>query len=116
MLLSEAMRLGAMLGPQAFNVAFDGESHCALGGAALAFGFGGEREHTGEFAINYLCEIFPSLAEGLGRLIAVKNDVRRMTREQIADWLVESGNDCESVTTAPSEQIAAALVTEMVAR
>jgi hypothetical protein len=103
MLLSEAIRLGAMLGPQAFDGAFVGESHCALGGAALALGFAGKRDYTGEFAINYLCAIFPSIAAGLGCSIAIKNDVRRMTREQIADWLVESGNDCESVTTTAQE-------------
>jgi hypothetical protein len=38
MKLSDAMRLGAMNGPQVFGQSFDGDGSCALGAAILAQG------------------------------------------------------------------------------
>jgi hypothetical protein len=117
MLLSEAIRLGAMLGPQLTNsdmVKGSSMASCALGSAALATGcvVGTNQSHTND----KLMEVFPWLSRDIIFSIWSKNDTEKMSREQIADWLVESGNDCESVTTAPSEQIAAALVSEMVTK
>jgi hypothetical protein len=115
MLLSEAMRRGAMLGPQCkvLLVSRSGGS-CAFGSAALALGV------TLKNGLDYdgLFSVFPSLRGNmkLKKAVWLRNDTLGWTREQIADWLVKSGKDCESVTAAPAEQIAAALVSEMVAK
>lgn len=113
MLLSEAIRLGAMLGPQYRGKAFGpNNSTCALGSAALAIGCDSSSLYPSRIEKHW-----PILTNGLGREIARKNDSHDWTREQIADWLVQSGNDCSSVEIAPAQEIAAALVSKhMVAR
>lgn len=115
MLLSEAMRFGAMLGPQCGLDLVNGNRSCAFGSAGLALGV---RFRDGmDYAALY--RVFPSLehSKTLKTEVWERNDQLAWTREEIADWLVESGNDCESVETAPASEIAAALISQhMVAR
>lgn len=95
--LSEAIRLGAMLKPQAFDALVSGEGgkggSCAIGAAIEAFGI-----EMDEFACDLLAArvSFPvvgcpcCLAAGFGKKLDVimhLNDVHRLTREQIADWV-----------------------------
>lgn len=119
-LLSDAIRLGAMLGPQAtngymFQARMGGEmATCALGAAAIIVGIKCDSLEP----YRELCRIFPGcdLANEEKGIVHLNDDLR-MTREQIADWLVESGNDCESITVAPAQEIATALVSaHMVAK
>lgn len=101
MKLSEAIRLGAMLGPQCKGSYRLRDATCALGAAAIAM----------NCQCRDLVTLFPEIGRlgecGLGSKIAELNDFQDYSREQIADWLVESGLDCESVTPAPTEEIAA---------
>lgn len=115
MLLSEAVRLGAMLGPQCRGQMFGGNgASCAMGSALLAVGMTAYEKQTSYQAI---LDKFPAMHPGLPYEIENANDSLLWTREQIADWLVESGNDCSSVEVAPAQEIAAALVSaHMVAK
>lgn len=118
MLLSESIRLGAMYGPQLRGILTDGTgASCAIGASMLAVGmkpleFGGGwtfiDKHT-------LADKFPSLDNDyrcderefestVWDHIVYLNNVKGRTREQIADWLVESGNDCEAVLPEAVDQ------------
>jgi hypothetical protein len=109
MLLSEAMKLGGMLGDQLVGIFVDGEGgSCALGSVMLAIGYPVSPYTCGESVWRQVAEIYPTLES----LVAVEekwyhpmlwdyivklNNVEGWTREQIADWLVTSGNDCEAI-------------------
>lgn len=106
-LLSELIHEGAAKRPQAFGDYYETPAHfrdcpvgnctdnmerarqvgatCALGAALEAAGYDvtGPRELPVEFTNEHGV---------LGEVITL-NDERRMTREAIADWLVESGSD-----------------------
>jgi hypothetical protein len=92
MQLSEAIRLGSMLGPQSFGKYHDPKTHatCAAGAAALALG--------GEVSFNEVlvrwCYARHLTCPSCGRndlhlvhLIEHLNDEHRWTREAIADWV-----------------------------
>lgn len=99
MKLSEAIRLGAMMGPQIHGSLLNLKTNgtCAIGAALLAVGKGGDA-----FAIYTL---FPSLIlenDGVSPLsrILFLNDSCRRTREEIADYIVAKGWDCEALLDA----------------
>ncbi len=103
MKLSEAIRLGAMLGPQAFAESFsvDGGS-CARGAAMLAIG--GTCWYSGpwfiEFqSINTTCPECHRIGTAGGIIAFCLNDHHRWTRERIADWV-------ETVETAQEAKVA----------
>jgi hypothetical protein len=94
MRLSQAIRLGAMLHPQAFGTTnWKNQRTCALGAAGMAAGVGCK--------LNDIREAFPILDQQvnlipgfriatptpLSNAIASLNDQPRWTREQIADWV-----------------------------
>lgn len=102
MRLSDAIKLGSMLKPQAF----EGESHitatCALWAAGDAVGIGAaDPKYPSQFDYGRLAEMFPMLHQeltcpagchdyGPRRIEAViwhLNDWHRWSREQIADWV-----------------------------
>ena len=99
MLLSEAIRLGATLGPQTrhFSIASGGAS-CALGAAARAIGL--IRTDYQSLTYDTLQRAFPVFQGDSGwrlmRNITELNDLLYLSREEIADWIVENGFDCES--------------------
>ena len=97
MTLSEAIRLGAMLKPQAFATLWDGRGGaCALGAAFDAIGIGEDqsacdvpepyRSWLGQRAE---CPVCPDEGGEYTRqeTIAHLNDMHRWTRERIADWV-----------------------------
>lgn len=96
MKMSEAIRLGAMLKPQAFGTAFNGIGTCANGAARDAIGRLRTWHHIGVLfpvadepspdcpLMSELCNGFPLTIAGL---IAHLNDCHRWTREQIADFV-----------------------------
>ena len=88
MKLSEAIRAGAKLRPQAFFMMFDGVGSCALGAAYEAV--------TGKvlddfFVVSWsLLGLSPGVLDhNLWKAITEMNDKKRMTREEIADWVEE---------------------------
>lgn len=96
MRLSEAIRLGAMLKPQAFGTLWRGVGSCALGAAYDALGCAPfefpreiERFAAQTIAVCPACEScwgpWPPLS-GVA-VIGHLNDDHRWTREQIADWV-----------------------------
>jgi hypothetical protein len=102
--LSEAIRLGAMLHPQAFGQLHSSEGTCALGAAEDA-GF----QLASILGKNqfYRCPV----CGGFGTLpviIELFNDWHRWTREQIADWVEQT---VEQPTSSTREQL---LLTEVV--
>ena len=99
MLLSEAIRLGSMLGPQirGYYVTENGGS-CALGAAIKALNL------KPQFGYAELRRVFPHLRQALVEAIVQRNDSLAWTREQIADWLVMSNLDCEATSDRPAEQ------------
>lgn len=93
MRLSEAIRLGAMMGPQSFGDTFgQDDSSCAMGAALLAVGcprtvtYGDIVMH---FAVATAYAFHPE--SGIYQLVISTirqlNDQSRWTREQIADWV-----------------------------
>jgi len=108
MLLSEAIRLGAMMGPQLKGRLLSKEGgSCALGAACLATEDGALKKYSGfneDILFDNLKLRYPVLksinsfnGNYVYAEIVIRNDKLGQTREQIADWLVESGNDCEAV-------------------
>lgn len=97
MKLSEAIRLGAMLRPQAFYTAFDGHGTCAWGSAFEANGYRPicrtdkwcplwcNNPWKKLFEISRQC---PVCADRISSdAIAHLNDTHKWTRECIADWV-----------------------------
>lgn len=107
MKLSEAIRLGSMLRPQAFGGLFVANGSCALGAAEEAAG--GRwmllwLDHPSMFAP---CPDCQRQIKGLGMdmpTIAHLNDSHSWTRERIADWVATI-----EPQDAPVEQPVAAL-------
>lgn len=115
MKLSEAIRLGAMMGPQIFHGGFGGgdNSSCAIGAAMHAR----ECRYVSDFLPMYPWvesqEAKLVLAEGeySGNVIGMcifLNDERRWTREQIADWVATIEPSEEA--TKKSSQVAEVMV------
>lgn len=81
--LSEAMRIGAKIRPQAFlNYFIDGKS-CAL--SAAYEGVTGHPWSPARWAVER------GVPEDIVREILGMNDISRMSRERIADWLEAQG-------------------------
>lgn len=120
-LLSESIKLGATYGRQLYGKLghIDGGT-CAMGAAMLASR--GKQVTIGVFAIEGYCgfsnafhidRIFQSLdwmattpdskVMSVWSAIVHCNNELRMTWEQIADWIVANGYDCEAVLPAPVE-------------
>lgn len=98
MRLSEAIRLGAMLKPQAFGDYFNSVGTCALGAACEAAGV--SCEAIGDYERQFLavfaepcpaCGVRPDTGNkytsGFCNTVLHLNDTHRWTREQIADWV-----------------------------
>jgi hypothetical protein len=99
MLLSEAIRLGATLGPQARHfLTASGGASCVLGAAARAIGL----VCTDYQSLTYdaLQKAFPVFQGDSGfqliRHITNLNDFLYLSREEIADWIVKNNLDCEA--------------------
>jgi len=90
--LSEAIRIGARLRPQAFGGWFVDGGSCAIGAALEAVGL---RDDDMDVRGGVLMEHFPQLANPgytpLAREIIRLNDGKKMSRESIADWLEWQG-------------------------
>lgn len=107
MRLSEAIRLGAMWGPQAFGQFRDGDATCAWGSAHAAVGV---KQHAyiavpewsaldktaGRLKCPCSCGTRPLT---LKSMMVHLNDDHRWTREQIADWV----EGIELAQTPPAE-------------
>jgi hypothetical protein len=90
MKLSEAIRLGAMLKPQAFTGHAGGVGSCALLAASDACGIEPQfNEMSQRLAVNYdaLSDRFPVLTAELMFAIFWRNDTLKLTREEIADYV-----------------------------
>lgn len=96
LLLSEYMRLGAMLRPQAFGCLFDGVGTCANGAALEAMGWKPNRDSLDAWdAREDLVPILQTVAIDpiggyptyVGLIIVDLNNIHRWTRERIADWV-----------------------------
>ena len=112
MTLSEAIRLGAMLRPQAFGVKFDGVGTCALGAALDASGALGmsetvEAKRYREWNLNAWFQ--EATCPECGRIrslfmegtIPHLNDKHRWTRERIADWVETIEQQQDQPTAQP---------------
>lgn len=104
MRLSEAIRLGAMLKPQAFGEYNTGNTTCALGAAMDASNLRCSEELHVLWSWIDGTAMCPACADGerhIGHIIAAHlNDRHRWTREQIADWVAtvepaEVGSEAE---------------------
>lgn len=91
MKLSEAIKLGAMTGPQVFgNYIEEGGGTCALGAALRAVG---EPECLEEEQFPILDQLAdcpecgPIIGSRVWDVVAHLNDDHRLTREAIADWV-----------------------------
>ena len=100
MTLSEAIRLGAMLRPQAYRRTLDRYGSCALGAAAEAAGarvpmshetclsFLRKRFHDLETAVMPPCScVFGQQTHFIARVVVHMNDKHQWNRELIAEWL-----------------------------
>ena len=123
MKLSEAMRLGSMLKPQAFDQYVDLENTktCAMGAAMDAAGligdmwtayFGGSDHHvwreTWPWANVPLVAECPAcdlpLRQKVGAVVAHLNNEHRWTRERIADW-VQTLEDAQTTPVESREEV-----------
>ena len=107
MKLSEAIRLGSLLKPQAYGP-FEDEGSCALAASMEAIGLA--RTLFGGLPYKPLREAFPILKEEIylpsmsGLVVAgdvmgaifVLNDTAHWTREKIADWVEELEKQAET--------------------
>lgn len=109
MKLSEAIRLGSMLGPQTFHQLHRANATCARGAALLAIGIKdwAENDEVAHTEWPILFEMRPELksceicgkeyvAELLVFAITHLNDQHRWTRERIADWVEQIENEMEA--------------------
>lgn len=111
MRLSEAIRLGAMLRPQAFGVIFDGSGTCALGAAYEAIGKLHRMEECDAREDwpwlkndKLVCpECGGSPGFGPSVISAHLNDNHLWTREQIADWVETIEQQQDAVQGLPAE-------------
>lgn len=112
MKLSEAIRLGAMLGPQVFEVMFDGRGgSCALGAADLAINVKicGDWPDAFWRTVDSISECpacgIKSGHQFGGYIITHLNDDHRWTRAAIADF-VELHEPMESAEAVPESETA----------
>ena len=119
MKISDAIRLGSMLGPQCFGVLEEFGGTCALGAAYRAAGiqFSGENVFNpdqvyGTFPLlNAVSPACPECEQGqatVGICIAHLNDRHVWTRERIADWVgtfeaIEEPS-CAPMTSTPTNR------------
>lgn len=129
MKLSEYMRLGAMQGKQLFGKLINGTGDsCAIGSVMIAAGVVGPTQPYPELLAGYkLFAMFPVLdntvpgllgdeilarlstgdvrprSASVWNLIVWLNNIKKLTREQIADYLVEHDLDCEAVLPEAKE-------------
>lgn len=115
MKLSEAMRLGAMLGPQAFNATRANGATCALGAALSAIG---RPAAVYIFASDYfpVCRrVARHPVDGdeacVLSVIRELNDFHGWTREQIADWVetLESAEQPALEEATPVDEVRGSL-------
>jgi len=104
--LSEAIRLGSLLKPQAYGYYFDDVGSCALGAAADANGIDLINVQYDDWeteVYEFLERIYPWITtlqvqyphkvgvwEVMSRIIPDLNDKYGWTRERIADWVAEN--------------------------
>ena len=121
MKLSDAIRLGAMLKPQAFGDYTDGRGTCAWGAANEAIGVAADDDGdlTGPWLALCCADVscpscggrYGSIDPGgdgcprVATLIAHLNDHHRWTREQIADWVATIEAQQEQATPAEVEAV-----------
>lgn len=112
--LSEAIRLGAMLKPQAFGAVVKNGGSCALGAALEAVGAcksaadGWAEEVFDRWPIACRTVDYPGVNFGgdrrvlLGSACWILNDADNWTREQIADWVetIEAQAEAEQAQAA----------------
>jgi hypothetical protein len=109
MKLSEAIREGAKLGPQAFGEYFVGDATCALGAAKRATNTAHDEELFiavglayvpvvevpmclhGEYRRTSVNKDQPKSFDEITSLMIKLNDKARWSREAIADWLESEG-------------------------
>jgi hypothetical protein len=114
MRLSEAIRLGTMLTPQAFRAVFTGDGACAWGAALLAVGATRElavrSAALGRWPWAFLVSVnCPSCGRSrlVCEVIAHLNDDHRWTREAIGGWVAEiEPADPQSPEDAPIPALA----------
>jgi hypothetical protein len=107
MKLSEAIRLGSMMKPQAFGATRDGDGSCALGTALDAVGMTAahytdvmrEWPHTMDIVSNPVHGRQMMLMSAIREL----NDCERWTRERIADFVESIEAQSETPTTVEVE-------------
>ena len=98
MTLTEAIRLGSMVTPQAFGALERDGGACAIGAAIIALGCFGINKQQAiqnlktrypflESIVPCLVDRCPYMPMPVGSLIAHLNDEHRWPREQIADWV-----------------------------
>jgi hypothetical protein len=109
MRLSEAIRLGAMLHPQAFGWYQREGGTCAMGAAMDAGGF--QRwpivEVSPATCPACACVLHGNgICHATGAIIVHLNDGHRWTREQIADW-VQTVEERETERTESTQDVSA---------
>lgn len=96
MKLSEAIRLGAMLRPQAFGTEFDGKGTCAFGAALEACGVPAQQLTSRSLPAEWrwvnsasgTCPECAGVVPVVSSVISMHlNDTHGWTRERIADWV-----------------------------
>jgi len=113
MRMSEAMRLGAMLRPQAFGVQWDGVGTCAMGAAFEAAH--GSANYVGEvfhpwprlFALRVASPVTYDGVSWFRDVVTQLNDCHGWTRERIADWIATLPEDAPEATAAAREPVTA---------
>lgn len=95
MKLSEAMRLGAMTGPKCkHELVGANDSSCAIG--AMLIGLGAPRAILAEYTKASDWEIrVASAMRGTWNAIVDMNNDTDMSREEIAQWVIDNGHDVE---------------------
>ncbi len=97
--LSEAIRLGAALRPQAFSTVFDGVGTCALGAALESIGWkpgidlnDAAWDYGRHLAFPLLRSlaahpVYSDLIDSVNSIVISLNNKHCWSREQIADWI-----------------------------
>lgn len=129
MRLSEAIRLGAMIRPQAYGTYFDGAGTCANGAALEALGILDVKSYANTYECQYrlvkafqktdvyagfrkiyhhmkACPECGATFSEFGRVDAIVhlNNDHRWTRERIADWVESIETAQETPATELQEQ------------
>jgi len=115
MRLSQAIRLGALIRPQAFGRFFKDGGSCVFGAALETVGFPYTEGYTGGF--NVVVANWPYLSSDarpgcngkltLYDIYSRNDDVRhRWTREAIADWVEQRERELGIIVEQPAPSIA----------